>query len=202
MCIACALFWFLLFGHRFILYSLTNGVCGPPAGIYAYLDNYVEVFVSAICPPIAIIILAYLLIKSIRSMIQRKVAANNNQTLDNGLHKSNLQQMDTRLTLMLLLQSMIVIITIIPYAVELTYVNITEYMPKSALRKAQEKIFTEVTHIMSYIFFASGFYVSMISNSHFRRKLAGIFRKPNQVDPSVGTGTVFLIQVNWNTQQK
>jgi hypothetical protein len=66
--------------------------------------------------------------------------------------------MDSKLTLMLILQSIITMITYFPYAGELIYINITQNWPKSSLRNPQEKVFIEWTHLLSYIFFASSFF--------------------------------------------
>lgn len=127
-------------------------------------------------------ILAYLLIRSVRAVIQRKVFPVNNSISVTAGHRISLQNMDARLTLMLILQSIIVVITFIPFATDLIYTNITGNWPKSALRVAQEKLFTESSHLMSYLFFASSFYVSMISNTAFRRHIKNFFKysQPNE----------------------
>ncbi|CAF3453947.1 unnamed protein product, partial [Rotaria socialis] len=168
ICLICAFVWLLVFGHRLILYSATKGACIPLPGFYAYFDAYNEIFFKAICPPTVMIILAYLLIQNVRGVSQRQIAPTSNGTPANLTQRSALQLMDSRLTLMLMLQSFVVLITYIPFATQLMYSNITQYCPKSTLRNAQESVFAELTHLLSYTFFASSFYVSIITNVGFR----------------------------------
>lgn len=171
------IFWFVIIGHRLILYATRNGSCSPLAGFYNVFDNYLEVVITGFCPPIVTSVLAYLLIKSVRSVINRKIVPENRLTQPTFIPRTSLQQMDAQLTMMLILQSMITIITYGPYAIELIYTNATQDLPKSALRKAQEKVFVELMHIVSYVFFASSFYISILSNVGFRRQIKRFFIK-------------------------
>ncbi|CAF3097129.1 unnamed protein product [Rotaria sp. Silwood2] len=191
MCITCAFFWLLLIGHRLILYSSNDGKCAPLSGFYAYLDNYIEVVFTAICPPIVMILLAYLLVRSVHGIIQRQIVPGNNGPLVTIAKRSVLQNMDSRLTWMLILQSIIAIITYIPFAAELIYTNISQSWLKSTLQNAQEKVFVELTHLLSYIFFASSFYVSIISNDGFRRQIKNFFRRSQYDDPTIRMNIIF-----------
>lgn len=123
------------------------------------------------------IIFSYLLSKSVRGTIQRQIFPINIQVGVPIVSRSSLHQIDSQLTLMLMLQSIIASITYVPYATELIYSSVTQDLPKSALRNAQEKVFTEFTHLLSYTFFASSFYVSMISNIGYRRKFKKFFNR-------------------------
>ncbi|CAF2958125.1 unnamed protein product [Rotaria sp. Silwood2] len=202
MSIACVLFWLSFIGHRLILYSASNGKCGPLSGFYSYFDNYTEVVITAICTPIVMVVLAYLLIHSVRDVIQRRIVPDNNGPPVSIAHRSVLQQIDSRLTLMLILQSIIAIITYTPYAIELIYTNVTQYWPKSALQLAIEKVIVEFIHLVSYTFFATSFYVSLISNSGFRRQFKRFFRKPKPDDHTIHINTIFHTNTIINIQQK
>lgn len=182
--IASSVIWFLITGHRLVLYSTADGSCSSLAGFYADFDNYLEVVVIGMFPPILMSVLAYLLIKSVRSVIHRQVAPDSHLAHTTVVHRTVLQQIDAQLTLMLILQSIITIITYVPYAAQLIYSNVTAYWPKSALRLAQEKVFIELIHLMSYVFFATAFYVSMISSSGFRRQMKSYFKRQQEVAPS------------------
>ncbi|CAF4124029.1 unnamed protein product, partial [Rotaria magnacalcarata] len=118
--------YLLFIGHRLILYKAKIRKCAPQSGFYAYFDNYIEIVFTAICPPVAVIVLTYLLIRSVRNVIQRQIISGNNAQVATVAYRSNLEQMDSRLTSMLILQSMIVIITYIPFAAELVYTNVTQ----------------------------------------------------------------------------
>ncbi|CAF0861689.1 unnamed protein product [Rotaria sp. Silwood1] len=202
MSITCVLFWLLFIGHRLILYSTSNGKCGPLTGFYAYFDNYIEVVFTAICTPIIMVILAYLLIKSVRDVIQRRIVPDNNVAPITVTKRSVLQQIDSRLTFMLILQSIIAITTYTPYAAELIYTNITQYWPKSPLQLAIEKVIVEFIHLVSYTFFATSFYVSLISNSGFRRQFQSFFRKPKPDESTIHINTILRTNTMINIEQK
>jgi hypothetical protein len=99
--------------------------------------------------------------------------------------------MDSKLTLMLLLQSIIAAITYFPYASELIYTNVSQYWSKPSLQKAQEKVFVEFIHILSYAFFASSFYVSIISNIGFRRQFKNCFGRGKERETTGIVHTIF-----------
>ena len=190
MVIIVPLFWFLLIGHRIILYRIENGVCGPPEGFYEYYDNYFQVIFSSLSPAILMSILAHLLIKSVREVVHRRIVPVNG--VFSIIKKKNrmINQIDAQLTIMLILESLITIITYVPYASQLIYSNITQHWYKSPLQIAWENAFTQLIHLFSYVFFATSFYVSILSNIGFRRKLKQVLAMKNTnqpVDNSVAT---------------
>ncbi|CAF1251296.1 unnamed protein product, partial [Rotaria sordida] len=81
--------------------------------------------------PLVMFVLAFLLIRSVRSVIRRRIAPSNNKPSAIIVQRSILQQIDSRLTLMLILQLIIAIVTRIPYAAQLIYTNITKNWSKS-----------------------------------------------------------------------
>ncbi|CAF5064191.1 unnamed protein product [Rotaria sp. Silwood1] len=103
MCITCVLFWLLFFGHRLILYRTTSGSCTPLPGFYAYFDNYVEASVTAMGTPLVMIVLAVLLLRSVRGITQRRIVPKDGGPPAVILQGSDLHQIDSRLTLMLFL---------------------------------------------------------------------------------------------------
>ncbi|CAF3925519.1 unnamed protein product [Rotaria sp. Silwood1] len=127
--------------------------------------------------PLVMIVLAVLLLRSVRNITQRRVVPKDDAPPIAIIKGSDLQCIDSRLTLMLFLQLIIAITTRVPYAVQLVYINITQSWPKSPLRIAIENVLIELIHLLSYTFFASSFYVSFITNRDFRRKFKNFFRK-------------------------
>ena len=162
--------------HRIILYRIEAGVCGPPGGFYSYYDNYFQVIFSSLSPVISMVILAYFLIKNVREISRRRIIPANNRP-------KIIHQMDTRLTIMLISESLITIVTYVPYASQLTYANITQNWSKSLLWLAWENTFTQLIHLMSYVFFATSFYVSIISNNGFRRKFKQFLIRRRAIRP-------------------
>ncbi|CAF2242834.1 unnamed protein product [Rotaria magnacalcarata] len=109
------------------LSSISSALIVAPYQLNIWFGIFLWVTVfTAICPPVAVIVLTYLLIRSVRNVIQRQIISGNNAQVATVAYRSNLEQMDSRLTSMLILQSMIVIITYIPFAAELVYTNVTQ----------------------------------------------------------------------------
>ncbi|CAF1028288.1 unnamed protein product [Adineta ricciae] len=195
-------FWFLCFGHRIVLYSINNGACSPPANIvYLYYDNYFQVIFSSLTPALSMSVLAYYLLKNVR-ILRRRIVPEEIVPTVTQRGPSRISQMDKQLTVMLVTESIIATITYLPYAIQLTYSNITSGWYKTPLRLAWEQVGIEIIHLFSYIFFATSFYVSIISNVGFRRIFRRLFGKSRsnrqaQQNPSVaGIGTKATVPMN------
>ncbi|CAF1265406.1 unnamed protein product [Rotaria sordida] len=102
--------------------------------------------------PLVMFVLAFLLIRSVRSVIRRRIAPSNNKPSAIIVQRSILQQIDSRLTLMLILQLIIAIVTRIPYAAQLIYTNITKNWSKPCTPHTHGKH----TSIYDYIVVGSG----------------------------------------------
>lgn len=196
--IGCLLFWFVFIGHRLVLYSAKNSSCGGLDGFYSDFDTYLEVVCVGICPPLVTSVLAYLLIRNVRDAIHRRINPTNQSTP--VVRRTALQKMDSQLTLMLILQSFFAMVTYFPYAGELIYTNVTQYYPKSSLQNAQEKVLVEFIHITSYTFFASSFYVSMISNNGFRRECKKFFCRQNRINVTDITQNIVRTKISMSIQ--
>ena len=48
-----------------------------------------------------------------------------------------------------------------------------------------------MTHLISYVFFVSSFYISMSSNSGFRRHILKTFQRSTERDSTTTTGSTF-----------
>ncbi|UJR24603.1 hypothetical protein I4U23_005978, partial [Adineta vaga] len=140
----CVIFWLIFFGHRLILYSIINGKCIPMPGIYATFDNYIEACITAMGTPIVMIILGILILRSVREITHRHINLGNPSPPQRTIVKQTLsQQIDTQLTVMLLVQLSIALITRIPYATYLIYLNLTQNQKKSPYQIAVESITSE-----------------------------------------------------------
>ncbi|CAF1173746.1 unnamed protein product [Adineta steineri] len=176
MVILIPLFWLLLIGHRLILYRVKNGVCGPLEGFYDYYDNYFQVLFSSLSSTVVMVILTFLLIKSVRIVASQRIVPVNGKPIKIKPKSSMINQMDAQLTKMLVIESIIAVITYLPYAIQLTYSNITQTSYKTPLQIAWESVFIELIHLLNYVFFGTSFYVSFISNVGFRRKIKQLLK--------------------------
>ncbi|CAF4233559.1 unnamed protein product, partial [Rotaria sordida] len=161
--------------------TIWGNVVGFSLFAFAIIDRFLStqrsnMIFSSTSPVIVISILAYLLMKNVRRIARRRIQPVNSVLPVVNLNTSIINQIDTQLTAMLILESLIAIITYAPYATQLTYANITQQSNKTPLRLAWEKLFTELIHLFSYVFFATSFYVSIISNVGFRRKIKKILK--------------------------
>ncbi|CAF1192077.1 unnamed protein product [Adineta ricciae] len=169
--VACAIIWLLLIGHRLFIYALVHGKCNPQVAVYDQVNNYIEAIVMELGPLIIVFTLAYLLKRSLRNIIQRPTAS-----ITIGKH-SRVHHIDSQITLMLLLQSIVAIISFLPYGIETLYDHITETWYKTSLQLAIEKIIGQIAHTLLYTFSASSFHISIISSHGFRREIKRILRK-------------------------
>lgn len=197
MVIILPLVWLLIIGHRLYIYKITGGSCNPQFAIYDVIDDYFEAILMQICPLIIVFILAYLLRKSLQNVIQRQstvVAQLGQQTVKK---RSQLQQIDSQLTLMLFLQSIIALISFLPYGCVNLYDHITDSWYKSPYQTAIEKIIGQLTHVLLYTFFASSFHISIICSRGFRREIIHFVRM-NKINPSfVETARTATLQPNF-----
>ncbi|UJR18160.1 hypothetical protein I4U23_005060 [Adineta vaga] len=184
MVFACVVIWLLLIGHRFFIYTLVNGKCNPQFVIYDEIDHYIEAIIMEFGPLLIVFTLTYLLRKSLRKVIQRQasIAAIVGK-------QSRIQQIDSQITLMLMLQSIVAIISFLPYGIEIIYDHVTETYDKSSFHLAIDKIIGQLTHTLLYAFFASSFHISIISSSGFRREIKRILQRkkvyPGQTDIAI-----------------
>ena len=175
MCLICPLFWLLFFGHRLILYRTSYGRCAALVGAYASFDSYVEASLTAMGTPIVMVILACLLYRSVHSMSQRRVLASSSETPVIVMQRTTFRKLETKLTLMLLTQVVIAAVTCIPYASEVIYSNVTVNWAKSSLWRAIESVVIETIRLLSYLFFTTSFYISLITNRGFRHRFKRVF---------------------------
>ena len=160
--------WFLLIGHRFIFYSTATGACAAQSGVYEKYDAYFEVIVSGVCPPIILLVLGSMLLRSVRQIIHRRVLPSGAIPQAVGNNLSQIQQIDAQLTRMLLLQSFVAIPSFIPYGAQNLYSSITQNWYKSPLRAAWDNVIIEIIRLLSYVFYSTSFYISFASSRGFR----------------------------------
>ncbi|CAF1184352.1 unnamed protein product [Adineta steineri] len=192
----CTIIWFLVSCHRFIFYSTLTGQCIAQDGVYAIFDNYFEAIVSGLCPPIIIFILAYSLMRNVRNTIQRQIVhVHTEPTSRSTPNLKFLRKTDKQLTHMLLWQTLVAIPAFVPYTIELIYINISQYWSKSDQWLAWESICVETIHLLSYTFFSTHFYVSLMSSNGIRVKILNIFGMKNRINPVSKTSDT----INLNT---
>ena len=185
-----AVLWLLVLGHRLVLYTNSTGSCGAQEGVYALFDTYLEVCLSGVFTPLIVLVLAYLLLRSTRSVIRRRVIHGGDVPSTLATNTSHLQRIEAQLTMMLFLQSLNAIIAFFPYAAQVLYVNITDGWEKSPERQAWEKLTVDTIRLCSYLFAATGFYISMISNRGFREqfmRMIGMETNLNHANPTIVT---------------
>lgn len=178
------LFWLGILCHRLIWYRTSNGACSPQPGAYAYFDTYCDAILISLIPTIVLIVLAILIGRSVRNMLQRKIAPtfNINQLTQNN--ESTMSKINSQLTIMLFLQTLVAIISFLPYSANGCYTNITATWSKSATQVAWEGFMSNLIRLLSFLFFSSPFYISILSFSSFRQQFLrsiGLIKQENNI---------------------
>jgi hypothetical protein len=163
--------WFMCTGHRLYFYNIDSGSCGPLLGIYERVDAYFEAIMSGVVPPILFIILGSLLLKNVRQVARRRVAPTGPVSRAAIKNLTHIQQIDSQLSTMILLQSFIAIPSFLPFGAQNLYTSITLYWYKPPLYLAYENLFVELIRLFSYLFYSTSFYISFLSSRAFRKQI-------------------------------
>ncbi|CAF3133072.1 unnamed protein product [Rotaria socialis] len=194
--------WILVLWHRLVWYSASSGSCEGQSGSYAYFDNLFSAIVTCLCPMIILTVLGVLIGRSIRNIIQQQIGRVTAFSESATANQSVIHKVDAQLTIMILMQIVVAMISFLPYAAQLLYSNITNDWSKSPLRVAWEHVISETINLLSYLLFSCPFYVTMVSFSGFRQQLLcslGL-KKQQTVNPSntLETATGRLAKINTN----
>ncbi|CAF1645241.1 unnamed protein product, partial [Didymodactylos carnosus] len=170
-------FWLLAVSHRLVYYDIyktsnTTQTCMSQPGIYTYYDTYFEALFVGLLPPIFICIFGLIILHNIKCVIRRQIGPAD----QNNTRLSRIQYIDQQLTFMLLLQTVIAMISFIPYSIQLLYSLITEQQYKSAERLAWENLIIHIIRLLSYSYYCFSFYVYLKSSETFRKQFIQIFK--------------------------
>ena len=185
------LIWLVVLCHRLIWYGgASNGRCEAQPGIYAYFDNLFDAIMTCLFPMVTLTALGILIGRSVHRVVQRgRVAPATTNNESTHCRQPAIQKMDAQLTIMLFLDIFVAMISFLPYAAHLIYINVTDTWSKSPLRVAWETIIIEIIRLLSYIFFSCSFYVSITSLTGFRNQLLrAIYLKEPKKSTHTGTG--------------
>lgn len=80
------------------------------------------------------------------------------------------------LTSMLLLQSFLTVIPMLPFAITNIYQTATASVAKSPYRLAQETLVFDISSILLYLSYASNFYIYLVSSVAYRRDFLDFIR--------------------------
>lgn len=161
-------------------------------------DTYLDVSLSAVGSPLVVIVLACLLLQTVRSVTRRRAARISVAPMVLSTNQAHNQQVDLNLTTMFFLQSILAIVNYVPFGIYILYYMFTDGWIKSPLRLAWEKLIISFIRLSSYLFPAASFYVSITSNHSFRKQFLSSFRIRRVIHPAsiantsnrLDTGTV------------
>ncbi|CAF0989642.1 unnamed protein product [Adineta steineri] len=154
----------------------TCGSCNPTPGIYEKIDSYFEVVMSGFVPPILLITLGCLLLRNVRGVVHRRIVPAGVVSQPINTNLSHIQQIDSQLTAMILLQSFVAIPSFIPFGAQNLYTSLSRGWYKTPLRLAWEDVIIETIRLFSYLFYSTSFYVSLYSSRGFRKQVLHSFR--------------------------
>ena len=156
--------------------SLTTRCSLISPGLTLYGNYFLRPVLLSILPGAVLIITGLLTYRNIRSIAGTQLR---------GTFQRNL-------TSMILLQTIVVVIPIIPFAIINIYQTVTSSVVKSSYRLGQEALASNITNIVLYVSYASNFYVYLISASSYRRDLVRLVLycfSPNYRNNRIGPGT-------------
>ena len=122
--------------------------------------------------------------RSVRNTIERQNLVQSNESNKPAVNLTFLRKTDKQLTQMLLWQTLVAIPAFIPYTVQLIYSNVTENWSKSPEWIAWENVCVETIRLLSYTFFSTRLYITLISSRRLRREIFRIFRLRNHIQPT------------------
>ena len=100
------------------------------------------------------------------------------------------QLIQKQLTIMMLIQIPVVLCSMLPYVVFITYSSMTSTYPKSAYQRSVESLMTHVVTLLCYMTYACPFYVYLASSKSFRENFKRLiccrkldFLRNNQIQP-------------------
>ena len=100
------------------------------------------------------------------------------------------QLIQKQLTIMMLIQIPVVLCSMLPYVVFMTYSSMTSTYPKSAYQRSVESLMTHVVTLLFYMTYACPFYVYLASSKSFRENFKQLiccrkldFLRNNQIQP-------------------
>ncbi|CAF0916126.1 unnamed protein product [Adineta steineri] len=180
--------WFICVWHRLYFYNITSGSCNPTPGIYEKIDSYFEVVMSGFVPPILLITLGCLLLRNVRGVVHRRIVPAGVVSQPINTNLSHIQQIDSQLTAMILLQSFVAIPSFIPFGAQNLYTSLSRGWYKTPLRLAWEDVIIETIRLFSYLFYSTSFYVSLYSSRGFRKQVLHSLRiKKYKPQPHITT---------------
>lgn len=101
------------------------------------------------------------------------------------------QVIQKQLTIMMLIQIPIIVCSILPYVIFITYVSLTSTQVKSAYQRSLESLVTNIVTLLFYITYACPFYVFLASSKSFRENFKQLIScgkvngfRQNQIRPS------------------
>ena len=147
----------MILGHRLIWYKITNGACVAQAGTYASFGAYYDATMLSLIPTVVLIVLAILIGQNVRQIVQRQVAPTAITDETNQNNQTVISKINSQLTIMLFLQTFVALISFLPYSSRELYSIITATRSKSALQTAWESLISNITRLLTYLFFSTHF---------------------------------------------
>jgi hypothetical protein len=92
----------------------------------------------------------------------------------NTVHQGRLRHIERQLTSMIIAQTLLCIVTSVPYGVQYLYTGITLTQSKSSYRLALEALIQNVIRLNLYVSSAAPFYIYVCLSTEIRRMAVGL----------------------------
>jgi len=163
------LFWFIIFLPNSIFTRALNNNCINNNKIIIYIYSYGITPISYVILPI--ILFTYFNIGIVKNLRDTPVfiVSNTNKRMARQVHR------------MLVPQLIILILSGVPFALQLLYSSATISTTKDANRIAIENLIGHITRLLFYLNYVSSFYIYILMSSEFRRIIQNLFHRQNIV---------------------
>jgi hypothetical protein len=162
----------ILYCHMIVYYEITytsdqfgniTSACNARQGIYRTFIALWHMTFYSLCPCFLMFLFGFLTINNIRRPSQVRPIIGENSGLG--------RRTETQLLRMLTAQSLLTIISTLPFSIYRLYASFTANVVKDPLRIAQENLASQTINVISYFAHTSSFYLYTLTGSIFRKEL-------------------------------
>ncbi|CAF2966536.1 unnamed protein product [Rotaria sp. Silwood2] len=173
--------WLLIPIHLAIYFRIEFDRCIPQSGTYAKIFSVYSIVACGWPPPIVMIIcgiISYRNLKKIRGRIVSRNVDNNHVKGDViKLNRQRISRRDQQLTILIIYEVILYVITCLPFSINITYLTITSNYPKTPDRIRIESFITLFSSpFLVIINSCAPFYLYLVVSSKFRQDFRNLFR--------------------------
>lgn len=155
------------------------GRCTQTTDTYTAFNNIYNTFLSGLTIPILMVIFGFLTIRNIvhaRQRISLQMVVPQ-IPVNPSIYRRNIKSREYEISIMILVQLAVYLITCLPFPIYLIYSTITMYEEKTNAQIALDNFISFVAYTLVYINFSATFYIYVLTTRIFRKELKKLIRQ-------------------------